>query len=245
MSREHVMPRWMSKLFPDVTEVDYVRAFQTSGGEGTEHTRAGRPFDQTVKDFCVGCNTGWMSRLEVAAAPILSPLIGDEPRSLSALDQMTLATWATKTVLTAGPTNLGDKPFASEATYRWFGENQAPLPGGLVWVGRYEGEGQWPISFHLHGMAFGPADEEGRPAGEMFEGFHAVLAIGALVLCAFLIEHPEPLAGGGSDPQRKLIWPTKGDAVWWPTEASFETTDDLMASSRLTPDGPAPPLPTP
>jgi hypothetical protein len=233
----------MAGLFPDLTEVDYIRAFQTSGGDETEHTRPGRPFDQTVKDFCVDCNTGWMSRLEVAAAPILTPLVKDEPSSLSALDQETLAIWATKTVLTAGPTNLGAQPFASESLYRWFGTNQAPLPGSLVWVGRYEGEGQWPISFHLHGMAFGPADEQGQPVGEMFEGFHAVYAIGPLVLCVFTIEHPEPLTSGGSDPQRKLIWPTKGDPVWWPPERSFLTTEDLVAASRLTPNGPAAPLP--
>src|SRR5690554_6219251 len=97
MSREHVMPRWMAKLFPDLAEVDYIRAFQASGGDEAEHTRPGRPFDQTVKDFCVDCNTGWMARLEVAAAPILTPLVMDEPRSLSALDQETLAIWATKT----------------------------------------------------------------------------------------------------------------------------------------------------
>jgi hypothetical protein len=235
----------MAKLFPNLTEVNYVRAFQASSGDGTEHTRPGKPFDQTVKDFCADCNNGWMSRLELAASPVLRPLIQDEPRSLSALDQETLAIWATKTVFTAGPTNLGEQPFASEASYRWFGTHQSPLPGSLVWVGRYEGDGQWPISFHLHGMAFGPADEQGRPAGALFEGFHAVLAIGALVLCVFLIEHPEPLAAGGSVPQRKLIWPTKGDAIWWPPEIGFKTTAHLTAASRQTPDGPAAPLPMP
>jgi hypothetical protein len=243
MSREHVMPQWMGGLFPDLTEVDYVRAFGTASGEYDEHTRSGRPFDQTVKDFCIQCNTGWMSRLEVAAAPILGPLIQGESRSLTALDQEMVAIWAIKTVLTAGPTNLGGEPFASEETYRWFGANQIPLPGSLVWIGRYAGGDQWPISFHLHGMAFGPADEQGRPIGEMFEGFHAVFAIGHLVLCVFQIEHRDPLASGGSDLQRKLIWPTRGDSVWWPPAHPYRSTDELQEASRLTPGGPAAPLP--
>ncbi len=237
------MPRWLAAVFPGLSEVDYIRAFQTSGGEGKEHTRPGRPFDQTVKDFCVDCNTGWMAQLESDAAPIMTPLIRGETGSLDALAQETLTIWATKTVLTAGPTNLGTGLFAAEETYRWFGANRAPIPGMIAWVGRYEGTGQWPVSFHIHRMAFGPADEQGQPAGEMFEGFHAVMAIGALVLCVFLIELPEPLASGGSDQQRSLIWPTSGAPVWWPPASSFATTEDLMVASSLTPNGPAAPLP--
>ena len=244
MSREHVMPRWMSGLFPDLTEVDYVRAFSTADGESDEHSRPGRPFDQTVKDFCRECNNGWMSRLESEAAPILEPLIRGEQRSLDPVEQHILATWAVKTVLTAGPTNLGGEPFASGEAYRWFGDKKAPLPGALVWAGRYAGDGQWPISFHLHGMKFGPADEEGRPTGKMHDGFHAVMAIGHFVLAVFLIERPLPLAEGGSDRLRTLIWPANDGAVWWPPEETYGTTDDLLEASRLTPGGPEPPLPT-
>jgi hypothetical protein len=100
------------------------------------------------------------------------------------------------------PDVLGGESFASEESYRWFGANQVPLPGSLVWIGRYEGEGQWPISFHH-----------------------------------------DPLASGGSDLQRKLIWPTRGDPVWWPPAHSYKSTDELQEASRLAPGGPAAPLP--
>jgi hypothetical protein len=183
-----------------------------------------------------------MSQLEQHAEPLLTLMIGDQSLQLDAMGQMTIATWATKTVLTAGPTNLGPEPFASPEMYRWFGENRAPLPGSVVWIGRYGGDGQWPVSFHLHGMAFGPADGAGRPL-ELLTGFHAVMAIGRLVLCVFMIESPMPLVSGGSDPQRTLIWPTSGDSVWWPPAQTFMTTDDLMAASRMAPGGPAIPLP--
>jgi hypothetical protein len=63
MSREHVMPKWLGGLFPELTEVDYLRVFQQAGEDVQKHQRPGAPFDLTVRDFCQTCNTGWMSRL--------------------------------------------------------------------------------------------------------------------------------------------------------------------------------------
>jgi hypothetical protein len=82
MSREHVAPRWIKKLFPEIADVDYERAFQSAGAEIETHRRPGAPFDQTVKDFCEECNTGWMAALERELEPILTPLMLDESASL-------------------------------------------------------------------------------------------------------------------------------------------------------------------
>lgn len=243
MSREHVMPRWLASRFPDLGEVDYVRAFQAADGDAERHVRPGQPFDQTVRDFCLACNNGWMAQLEADTAPILTPLLADEARSLDALEQQRVATWATKTVLTVGPTNLGHELVASEEAYRWFWEKQVPLPGSLVWLGRYAGGEQWPISLHHHGMVFGEPGPDGQPGPRSVHGFHSVFAIGNVVCCVFLGDSPEgPIATGGGGAERILIWPTSGNDVWWPPARSYESTADLQEASRLTPGGLAEPL---
>jgi hypothetical protein len=243
MSREHVMPRWLKKLFPDLEEVDYLRAFQRAGGALTERSRPGVPFDLTVRDFCERCNNGWMSRLEREAAPILSPMIGDQGSSLDAIEQYTVTVWAIKSLLAVGPTNLGGEMLVPTEAYRWFGDRQAPLPASVAWLGRYEGGEQWPISFHHHGMVIAREDAPMPPEGSPTNGFHSVFAIGHLALCVFQVDIPDgPMPSGGSGAKRVHIWPRAGDAVWWPPPDSFRSTDELQAESRLAPGGRAEPL---
>ena len=244
MSKEHVAPQWIRKLFPDIEDVDYQRAFQAAGGPVETHSRPGVPFDQTVRDFCEDCNTGWMAALEREVEPILTPLIQDEPRSLDAGSQERIATWATKTVLAFGPTNLGGVPVASPDLYRWFGQWQVPLSGSLIWLARYTVSKQWPISFHHHGMVIAREDQPVPLPGSPTNGFHSVLALGPLVLCVYLVDVAEgPVTSGGSSDRRTLIWPALGPSVRWPPPTAFTTADELEAESRLTPDGPAAPLP--
>ena len=244
MSQEHVFPLWQADLFPDLAEVDYIRAFQPSDGDGTRQSWPGKPFGVTVGDFCEACNTGWMSDLEDEAKPILSPLIQDEPRGLTILEQEMVTRWITKTVLAIGPTNAGGQPVASQETYRWFGEKRIPLPNSIAWVGRYDGTGQFPISFHQHGIVIGRADEPPprREDGDPTNAFHAVFAIGNLALFLFSHELPEgPIASGGSNDMRTLIWPTQGPVHWPPSTSISE--EELKRESQRVPGGIAPPLP--
>ena len=237
MSREHVLPKWFGPLFPDFREVDYVRAFQRTGDERINHLRPGMAFDQTVRHFCLECNNGWMSRLEEQAKPALESLVLDEERSISAVEQLTIATWMTKTILTLGPAMLEEgREFVTEETYRWFGEHRMPLPGSICWLGRYTGGEEWPISFHFHGIQFYPEDQERPQVVGSTNGFHAVLAIGNLALCLFYCSIPEGgLADGFSSDNRALIWPATGADVWWPPKSSFDGVEALRLASQEVP----------
>jgi hypothetical protein len=244
MSQEHVFPAWQADLFPDLQEVDYIRAFQSSTGEGSSQSWPGKPFGVTVGDFCEKCNTGWMSDLEDEAKPVLAPLIQDEPGPLTILEQELITRWTTKTVLAVGPTNAGGRQVASDEVYRWFGAKRMPLPSSIAWVGRYDGTGQFPISFHQHGIVFAPEDgpAPNREDGDPTNAFHAVYAIGHLALFLFSHELPDgPMATGGSDATRTLIWPTQA-AVHWPPPKSLGEAD-LKEGTRQVPGGTAPPLP--
>ena len=136
MSREHVFPRWLEELFPDLGEVDYLRRLVTFSTD-EHHERPGPSFDVVVKDVCRNCNHGWMGRLEGQARPILTPMLLDEPRLLTAVEQHIAATWATKTMLTMQGANIGGERVVSLERYRWFYEHQMPLSGSHIWLCRY------------------------------------------------------------------------------------------------------------
>jgi hypothetical protein len=184
-----------------------------------------------VRDVCATCNNGWMADLETQAQPILTPLMQDQPRPLTLPDMMVAAVWATKTALVAGRAMPGDKDMASAETYRWFGAQRQPLPGGIVWLGRYTGDGQWPFSLHQHGGTFA------TPDGTHYRNFHVVFAIGHLVLAVFGHELPgDPALSGSSSRRRLLAWPTT-TPVHWPPEESM-TEGQLTEESAELPEPP-------
>ena len=156
MSREHVAPDWMRQLFPGLSEVDYERAFQHAGSPLEKHRRSGAPFDQTVKRFCEGCNTGWMAALERELKPILRPLIQDTPGSLDAVSQHQIAVWATKD----GPHFGSDKPRASLSRLA------GPLPLALPAPNATAGRSRLASALHREGAVadFIPSPRNGdRP----------------------------------------------------------------------------------
>lgn len=101
-------------------------------------------FDVIVRDICTTCNNGWMSQLEEQVKPILTPMLRDQPRTLTAPEQHLLATWATKTALTMQGANIGGERFTPAADYHWFHDRRVPLPNAHIWL-CYGGQGNWPL----------------------------------------------------------------------------------------------------
>jgi hypothetical protein len=91
-SKEHVYPKWIYELtrkaIPDVV---------------FESQLAGRPPHRgplLLNKVCEVCNNTWMSQIETAARPILSPAILDfHPLRLGRPEQKIVATWVTKTAM--------------------------------------------------------------------------------------------------------------------------------------------------
>jgi hypothetical protein len=222
----------MAALFPDVPEADHVRHYEELDGSQSEtHGWAGAPFTWTVRDVCAACNNGWMADLETEAQPILTPLIEDRAGPLTLPQMAVAATWATKTVLVAGRAMPGEREVMPADSYRWFGDHRQPLPGGIVWLGRYTGDGQWPFSLHQHGGSFVDAD------GTQYPNFHVVFAVGHLALAVFGYELPgAPQITGSSSPRRQLIWPAWSPTYWPPEESMTEAM--LTEESAELPDPP-------
>jgi hypothetical protein len=237
-SREHVFASWLGDLFPDLAEAeaDYFRRLVTHTTD-EQHQRPGRPFDVVVRDVCVDCNTGWMARLETAAKPILTPMLQDRARVLTAVEQHTVAAWATKTMLAMQGANIGGERFTPPEQYRWFAIHVAPLPNSHVWLCRYGDRSRWPLSIHQYGMTVRPEGEEPQRADPV-NGFGVVFAIGPLCLWLFGHDLPgESRTQAGSDDRHLLIWPALGADVRWPPRETFAKEGELEELARRMPAG--------
>lgn len=131
VTREHVLPRWLASVL--------------TAGLGEHRHEKGEVkrqwvaplFSTTARIACRSCNTGWMSRLEGAAKPIVGALVQGKSVVLEPFMQTLVATWAFKTALCLDKTNIGrGNVLASE--YRSLGMNRLPAQHCQVWLGRYD-----------------------------------------------------------------------------------------------------------
>jgi hypothetical protein len=151
-------------------------------------------------------------------------------------EQHTAATWAMKTVLVAVLAVPGRPEVVAPEMYEWFAERRSPLPNTIVWLGRYDGAGEWPTTFKLHGAGYGPIDKPQPDYEDAIKGFHAVFAVGHLAFFVFGIPDG-PRVDGNSHAKRLLIWPNVEGEVAWPPSASLSEADLKSESAEL--PGPA------
>lgn len=163
LTREHVFGQWVSKIGLDLNPVQH-RAGPLNGLPRDMGEQA--PFRQTVKSFCASCNNGWMSRLEVAAQRVLTPLILGGSATITPADQAVIATWVQKTALTAmlisskeqRESGYGLSPTEYTALYE-HRDLVRPLDASRFWVGQYEGPAGFcavrvtPLTVRLSGVA--------------------------------------------------------------------------------------------
>jgi hypothetical protein len=239
VNQEHALPRWLARLFSDEI-VDFERTLQLGNAEPEVRPWRGRPFSATVGGPCASCNNGWMSDLEVQAAPLLTPLIRNQDAQLDAGEQHVIATWAIKTMLMLRLIAADDDDRElDDDIYGWIQRTRSPPPAEQIWIASYAGEDQWPMSFHYFGAYI-------RPPGEA-DGFQpnahcASFAVGHL---AFGLAGHRLADGPAAVPSLpsaavRPIWPAYGDAVEFPPPLALASDGELR--SLATPgqwEGPA------
>jgi hypothetical protein len=115
----------------------------------TTQTKPGHSGTRKVRVVCQKCNGGWMSALEAQAKPLLLPLINGENGKISVEAQRVLATWASKTVMTAE--FIHPKSAVIEVQERkLLMEHLLPPERWHVWMARYEGEVWRGLSMYQH-----------------------------------------------------------------------------------------------
>lgn len=134
LTREHVWPQWAARLLEQ-----YGPFLVTRGAGQWEAPKV----DVKARAVCEECNSGWMSRLEERTAPILSQLILTEPipgatkATLTVEEQITLATWAAKTILTLEFVN--PQRIIPDGEYRQFYLHKRPMGVLSIWLAAYKG----------------------------------------------------------------------------------------------------------
>jgi hypothetical protein len=161
MTGEHVWPKWLKGRFPPAPKTVPHSLETTSGGL---RQWGAPPFNQTVRDVCHGCNTGWMSDLEVATQPILEPLLAGQTTTLDENSQRILAAWGLKTAMMSSLVNPNASIFPSAHFRALYDSRLQPRPpdGSHVVVFRYGGI-QWASYYRSHGLVLAFEGAEGMP----------------------------------------------------------------------------------
>lgn len=148
LSREHVLPRWAGDLL-EKPHGHLRPSVRDTGGKRHGWMRSG--LEWVSRRVCVPCNTGWMSRLEADAAPVLAPLIKSLSRArLRRKDVPLVAQWVAKTSLVGSLIVESDPPIIPPWQYQLFYKGQGP--DLRIWIGGYDyrEHGHSPFSVSIY-----------------------------------------------------------------------------------------------
>ena len=114
----------------------------------TKREKPGNAWTKKVRVVCETCNNGWMSRLETAAKPFLTPLITGTPCTVTAAAIQATARWIVMKVMVAEHNLKGDA--VSTGEQRGSFRATLAIPGDFrIWIGRC-GVGGWQTAYWRH-----------------------------------------------------------------------------------------------
>lgn len=222
MTREHVIPQWVSRTFSELGPGSFdVEMINEEGRRPPLRWSSPKAVELKVKVVCASCNHGWLADLEGEAIPILDRMIRGLPTEIDDASSKLLAAWTFKTTLLAEYA-YPDAPFFSldeaEAFYR-----KHKVPSLVVQVGAYRGAA-FTLRHKIGRLAL-DGDRGGR-----YRGCVSTFVIGHSLLHLFSARFPPvtKTAEVHYPPEFTArltpIWPF-GGRVHWPSQEAF---DDLM-----------------
>jgi len=216
-SKEHVWAQWISRLFyPDPRPDQFITVRQTAAGVGIWEAPL---IDVKINCVCKTCNSGWMSALEAAVAPLVTPMILGKPiGELSLADQLTIATWVFKTaIVLEHATPMTRTPFYRFELANAFYRSQTPPNAVHIWLAHYQGTRAAASVVHRRRLR---AKEPKR----VFESATTTLSVGQFVFQSLALKEVEaanPSLGASLvfDSQWQSltipIWPPSHQQVAW------------------------------
>lgn len=227
MTREHVFASWIREHFPGISHGDHVRRLVN---EDTDRSggHEGKVFEIVVRRVCADCNHGWMREMDNDVRPLIEGMLDGQARSLSIVEQTTVATWATKMMLTWQAANIRRQCVVGDELYRWFERHRQPLPGSRIWLCHYTDTERGPFVSHQWGVSFAPEGDPGPQPGDPINGFSVTFALGQLGFWLFNADLPGKSAG--SNRMLDLIWPALSES-YWPPPSAIGSEAKLLARS--------------
>lgn len=132
LTREHAVPAWFGRLFSPHAQFEITDRSETA----RQHVYAMAKLNIVGRSFCAPCNSGWMSKLEDEARPLLTQLILGAEYTLDAHALDVLARWSAKTALAYATTIKQDIPVARTAAREYY-QDKLPPSHCLIYIGRY------------------------------------------------------------------------------------------------------------
>lgn len=149
LTREHVWPEWMRSFVPRPTKdrpghaVSHRRVDPGTGKivnrllRGRLH-RNSRPFGTYLPVVCGICNTGWMSRLQTDAKPMLQQFLMGRRIALSSDQQLVLAAWVAMFTMVVEFADV-DTAVTPRGHRFQFAKDRIPPRGWTIWIGHMGG----------------------------------------------------------------------------------------------------------
>jgi hypothetical protein len=159
LSKEHFWPEWASALlptYPDNRHVEQVYTVieKTKLVKPSEvRTRQGHSWTKTIRAVCGPCNSGWMSVLETAARPILTPLIATQPHSITVDSMRVLAQWIALKIMVGERNHPEDAVTPLEDRTRFRATLDIP-PNFKIWIAQCGTQG-WDTGYLRHAATVG------------------------------------------------------------------------------------------
>ncbi len=230
LSKEHFWPQWTASV---------LRATSSSGPYRQElvvrenkthvvsHHRKERPGHVTtlkVRAVCANCNSEWMSAIETAAQPILTPMMLGKRLSLSPEMQIALVQWITLKLMVGEQTNQPDAIFRQSelAAFRM----SRTIPSHLrVWITQCFSD-TWCNAYMRHAVTFAPPNFVKRPPVDKKNSYATVFGIGQLFIFSMgttydgldLLDHFK------IGDELKPLWPLAGVLIQWPPDSAINDT---------------------
>jgi hypothetical protein len=228
-SKEHAIPKWMSKRLGITGEL-------LAGTGNIKATRDRISFASfRAKIFCKACNAHF-KHLEDAAIPLVEPMAKGWDISLGLKSQKTLALWAAKTgialLAAATPAIAQVIPAHHRRSIRDRGR-----PPDEMWVGYLP----WDSEPHIwleDGTIDLPKDDKSAPP-DVLATYDVLFAFRELAfkVTAFTSPIPPRAVLGGEIPSMRRFWPSRTNIEGWPPEApergNREDIPDLVAFNPL------------
>ena len=233
-STEHVVPVWLGPVLEQAQPPTGVapggkrmtHRFTPAEGDdspGLEWSSEGPSL--VSKAVCSDCNSGWLSDLETAAAPVVRRLVTGEKVVLSGEEQRVVATWSYKTVLLLQMTRREAIRSMPPARFQELYVLRRPPADVRVWLGAALGNN----AMHETSTEINLATPQ-----ITVPGFFTGLALGMLlILCAGRIaDGPERIRVGsrGHTKVTAQVWPASVHPVEWPPT---EALTDLRAKALV------------
>lgn len=163
MTGEHLWSDWMDRanLLPRVSReyIEIASNYRRHTGEKTvaQRYREGSPHYKKIKVVCKQCNSGWMNQIEVAAQPVLTPLIKGTKAVLNRNARKILAEWVVLKMLVAEHSEQQgyvSAPIFLQSDRAAFKRDRTVPPGVRIYLAKHTGDA-WIIRYHRRASGLG------------------------------------------------------------------------------------------